>query len=77
MDPKEEIERLKRRPANITTRELRNLAEALGYVGEKRKHWNYRKPGLLVVSIPDHTGSLKPNTARKILSLLEAGLPDD
>jgi len=71
MDVPAEIQRLRRKAANVTTQEMCRLAEAAGWSGRRRKHWVYSRPGRFPVVIPDHSGSLKPGTVRQILDQLE------
>ena len=77
MDVRDEITRLRRKAANVRSREIFTLLEATGWSGRKRKHWVYSKAGHFPIIVPDHPGALKVGTVHQILDRIEEDYPND
>ena len=77
-DIQDEIEQLRRKPANVCHRELRNIAQALGRTRDttrgKEPTFVNREMRWTPLSIPDHPGALAKGTVHSILDQLEDDL---
>ncbi len=71
MDTPKEIERLRRKAANVRVREILALLKAAGWTGRKKKHWVYSKPHCYPIIVPDHSRALKVGTVHDILDRIE------
>jgi len=77
---RDEIERLRRRPANVRPDELAALAKAAGWNTRRggRHRWVFQKPEQpRPIVIPDHPGNLTPRIVRMVLNQIEAALEEE
>ena len=78
MDVRREIRRLRQRRANVRFRELQSLLEAAGWQRRPGKHSGvFTKAGRRPIVVPDHPGTLKPDTVSRILDDIEVDVPSE
>lgn len=69
------IQRLRLRRANVSSKRLVTLAQAIGRVRVKRgKHPTFEKEGRPPLPIPSHSRMMSPITVDNILDMLEEDL---